>query len=138
MRQIEGSMTLMSDQDILDFADRLFRAVEAGDAAAARQFYASDARIWHNVDGVEQTADECVQTFAQLKQLLPDQKLKIIRREVIPGGFLQQDRLTATLPDGSPFSLSACLVVRMENGFITRVDEYLDSAEIQPLLAFAQ
>lgn len=123
-------------EEILKLADKLFAAVEAGDAEAARVHYAPDATIWHNVDYKDQTVDECVTNFALLKQLLPDQKLHILRRQVTDDGFIQQDRLEATLPDGSPFRLSACLVVSVRDGLITRVEEYLDSAELQPLAAF--
>ena len=59
-----------------------------------------------------------------------------IRREVLEDGFFQQDILRATLPDGTPFVLSACMVVKIENGLIVRVDEYLDSAELAPLRDF--
>ncbi len=48
-------------------------------------------------------------------------------------GFLQQHVLEATLPDGTAWKISACVVVKMENGLITRLDEYLDSAEAKAL-----
>ena len=41
--------------------------------------------------------------------------------------------LEATLPDGTAWSMSACVVVKRENGVITRLDEYLDSAESSAL-----
>ncbi|MCP3734016.1 nuclear transport factor 2 family protein [Sphingomonas sp. RP10(2022)] len=122
--------------DVLKLADGLFAAVEAGDAEAARAYYAPDATIWHNVDYKDQSVDECVRNFALLKRLLPDQKLKILRRQVTDDGFIQQDLLEATLPDGTPYRLSACLVVSVRDGLITRVEEYLDSAELQPLAAY--
>jgi ketosteroid isomerase-like protein len=46
--------------------------------------------------------------------------------------------LEATLPDGTAWKMSACVVIRMENGLITRLDEYLDSAEGKPLRAFGR
>ena len=46
--------------------------------------------------------------------------------------------LEATLPDGTAWALDACLVVRMRDGLITRLDEYLDSAKADVLTAGAR
>jgi ketosteroid isomerase-like protein len=62
----------------------------------------------------------------------------VLRREALSDGFLQQHVLEATLPDGSLFKMSACVVVRVENGVITRLDEYLDSAEASVLRKFGR
>ncbi|MEY4255517.1 MAG: hypothetical protein RLZZ141_744 [Pseudomonadota bacterium] len=69
---------------------------------------------------------------------LPDRNYRVLRREALSDGFLQQHVLEATLPDGSLFKMSACVVVRVENGVITRLDEYLDSAEASVLRKFGR
>ena len=51
----------------------------------------------------------------------------------LPDGFLQQHVLEATLPDGTRWEMPACVIVRIENGHITRLDEYLDSAHAKAL-----
>jgi ketosteroid isomerase-like protein len=61
-----------------------------------------------------------------------------VRREALKDGFLQQHVLEATLPDGTPWKMSACVVVRIENGLITRLDEYIDSAESGALRVFGR
>jgi len=48
----------MTPQDYLDFAKRFVDALEVGDPATVRAFYAPDANIWHNNDHVEQTVDQ--------------------------------------------------------------------------------
>ena len=56
-------------------------------------------------------------------------------RFAFPDGFVQQHNLHVTTVAGEPVSLRACLVVRMGcDGLITRIDEYLDPAELAPLL----
>lgn len=47
----------MSQIDYVAFAQRFVAAIQAGDAEAVRAFYASDAKIWHNIDHIEQTVD---------------------------------------------------------------------------------
>ena len=64
---------------------------------------------------------------------LPDRKYRVIRLEALPDGFLQQHVLEATLPDGTPWAMDACVVVRMKDGLIVRLDEYIDSAKAAEL-----
>ncbi len=128
-------MSELTKDEILEFARHFTRVIEAGDAERAKAFYAPTARIWHNTDYREIGPDENVAIFARLKQALPDMKLIITHLEVIAGGFVQADRLEATLPDGTPFRLSSCTIVKIENGLIVRVDEFIDSAETKPLRA---
>jgi uncharacterized protein len=47
----------------LETADRLFRAVEAGDVEALRSIYASDAVIWHNTDGKTESREQNLETL---------------------------------------------------------------------------
>ncbi len=126
----------MPPTQVLELAERFFRATFAGDAAAARKFYAPDAVIWHNTDRVEIGVEENMRIIEWFARILPDQKCKVIRREVLSDGFLQQDVLEATLPDGSRFTQTSCVIVRMRDGLIVRLDEYVDSAEIEPLRRF--
>jgi ketosteroid isomerase-like protein len=119
----------MTPKDCLDLAERFMTAVQAGDAETVRACYAPDARIWHNNDGIEQTVDQNLRVLAWFARTLPERRYRVLRREALPDGFRQQHVLEAVLPDGTPWSMDACVVVRMENGLITRLDEYIDSAK---------
>ena len=127
----EGGQT--SEQEILDLAERFLHAIQIGDVATMRACYAPGAKIWHNTDDVEQSLDDNVKVLNWFIAKLPDRNYRVLRREALKDGFLQQHVLEATLPDGTRWKMSACVVVRMENGLITRLDEYLDSAEAKPL-----
>ena len=125
----------MTPQDYLEFAERFLSAIQTGDAEAVRACYAPDAKIWHNTDGVEQTIDQNMRLLGWFVRTLPDRKYHVIRREALPDGFLQQHVLEATLPDGTAWSMDACVVVRMQDGLIIRLDEYLDSGRAAALNA---
>ena len=125
----------MTPQDYLEFAERFLSAIQTGDAEAVRACYAPDAKIWHNTDGVEQTIDQNMRLLGWFVRTLPDRKYHVIRREALPDGFLQQHVLEATLPDGTAWSMDACVVVRMQDGLIIRLDEYLDSGRAATLNA---
>jgi ketosteroid isomerase-like protein len=129
---------MQTDQDVLAFADRFVGAIQSGDTDTVRACYAPDAKLWHNTDGIEQTVDQNMKVLDWFIRKLPDRNYRILRREVLPDGFLQQHVLEATLPDGRPFKMSACCVIRMKDGVISRLDEYLDSAEAAVLREFGR
>lgn len=128
----------MTPQQYLDFAERFVGAIQSGDTATVRACYAPDAKLWHNSDGIEQTVDQNMKVLDWFIRTLPDRNYRVVRREPLPDGFLQQHVLEATLPDGSKWAMDACVVVKIENGLITRLDEYLDSARSAELRAFGR
>jgi len=128
----------MTAQEHLDFAERFVGAIQAGDTAAVRACYAPDAKLWHNNDGIEQTVDQNMKVLDWFIRTLPDRNYRVIRREALPDGFMQQHVLEATLPDGTKWAMDACVVVKVENGVITRLDEYLDSAKSGALRNFGR
>ena len=123
----------MTAQEILDFADRYIAALEGDDLEKVRTFYAPEARLWHNTDDIAQDLDISMKSMKWFMRNLPGRRYRVLRREALHDGFLQQHVLEATLPDGTPWSLNACVVIKMENGVITRLDEYLDSAQTTAL-----
>lgn len=128
----------MTPQEYVDFAKRFVGAIQAGDTAAVRACYAPDAKIWHNNDGVEQTVDQNMKVLDWFIRTLPDRNYRVLRVEALPDGFLQQHVLEATMPDGSAWAMDACVVVRMKDGKIVRLDEYIDSAKSAVLRQFGR
>jgi ketosteroid isomerase-like protein len=128
----------MTESDILELAERFMSAIQAGDADAVRDCYAPDARIWHNNDGVEQTVDQNLKVLAWIARKLPNRHYRVLVREALNDGFLQQHVLEAVLPDGTAWAMPACVIVRMKDGKVTRLDEYLDSAHSAALTALGR
>ena len=125
----------MGPQDYIDFAQRFIGAIQSGDIETVRACYAPDAKIWHNNDGLEQTVDQNIRVLKWFVRTLPDRRYRVLRVEPLSDGYLQQHVLEATLPDGTAWAMDACVVVRMKDGLITRLDEYLDSAKADALSA---
>lgn len=128
----------MTPQDHLDFARRFVGAIQSGDTDTVRACYHPDAKLWHNSDGIEQTVDQNMKVLDWFIRTLPDRNYRVTRLEALPDGFMQQHVLEATLPDGTKWAMDACVVVRIENGLITRLDEYLDSAKSAQLRRFGR
>jgi len=114
----------------LELVDRLIRGIEAGDLAAVRSVYAPDVIVWAGFDDRERDVDSSLGVLEWLLSVSTERRYEIVRRIEIEGGVLQQHVLHATTRAGKTFSMPACLVIRVERGLITRVDEYLDPAPV--------
>ncbi|MES2290361.1 MAG: nuclear transport factor 2 family protein [Pseudomonadota bacterium] len=128
----------MDENQILEFAERFVGAIQTGDVEAVRACYAPDAKLWHNTDDIEQTVDQNMAVLAWFIKTLPDRFYRVLYRAAVKDGFVQQHILEATLPDGTKWKMFACVVVRIENGVIVRLDEYLDSAQAKALRTFGR
>jgi ketosteroid isomerase-like protein len=62
---------------------------------------------------------------------VPERHYTRRRLEVFEGGFVEQHLLRGKLADGREVSLAACIVCKVRDGRITRLDEYFDSAELE-------
>ncbi len=112
----------------VELARRLFAAIEAGDIETVREMYAPDARIWHNTDGVVQTPAENLRTPRWVVENVSDLRYTDLNCQPTATGFVQQHVLRATGPNGAAIELPACIVATVDDGHISRIDEYLDSA----------
>ncbi len=117
----------------LELCEQLFSAIIRGDIDAVRAIYAEDAVIWHNNDGVEQSPDQNLRVLRWVVRNVKDLRYEEIRRHETPTGFVQQHVLRGTSPNGVVLEVPACIVCTVVDGRITRLDEYLDSAQIAPL-----
>ena len=114
---------------------RFFAALEAGDIAALREIYATDAVIWHNDDLIEQSVEDNLRVLAGLHRVVSGLRYDVIRRVPAPDGVLQQHVLRGRLPDGAEVELHAAMYLRVGDGHITRIEEYLDSAKRETIKA---
>ncbi len=117
-----------------DVAEKLFAAIEAGDTETVRSLYAPDMTVWHNDDGLTQSADDNLRVMGWMAKHLPGVRYTEVRRAITGAGFVQQHVLVATNRAGRTVAMPACIVAEVVDGRITRVDEYLDSAHVAELM----
>lgn len=116
----------MSSEDTII---RFFAALEAGDIDTVRAIYAPDALIWHNDDLVDQPVEENLKVLTGLHKAVSGLHYEIIRRAPVADGVIQQHVLRGTLPNGQEVALHAAMYLRVKDGHVTRIEEYLDSAK---------
>lgn len=119
----------------LEVADRLFSSIMKGDIDGVRDVYDPACTIWHNNDNTEQNVDQNLRVLAWVVKNIGNLRYEDVRRHETPTGFVQQHVLRGTGPSGKAVEIAACIVCKVENGRITRLDEYLDSAQVTPLFS---
>jgi uncharacterized protein len=69
-----------------------------------------------------------------LGENLKDLRYEVVARHFWDDGYVQQQVVHGTLvKNGEPFAMPTCMNVTVRDGLVTRLDEYLDSAHLQPL-----
>ena len=119
----------------LDVVDAMFRALEAGDFDAYRLTVTTDTTVWTNFDGREQTFDQVLNTVTWLHGAVTDLQYDIVRRELIPGGVVQQHVLRGSAPDGTVLAMPATVWCTVTDGLVSRMEEYLDPRGVKALFS---
>lgn len=119
--------------DALDLVDRLITAIEAGDLEGVRACYTPTTTVWANFDQRDRDLESSMRVLSWLVENTTSRRYEILRRIEIEGGVLQQHVLHGVAAaTGKDYAMPACLVIRIEDGRIAHVDEYLDPAVMQP------
>jgi uncharacterized protein len=122
----------VNHDEIEALAARFFAAIESGDIDTVASTYADDAIIWHNFDQVEQRKDDNLRTLAYVVRTVAGRSYDDVRRVILDDGFVQQHVLRGTVAGGA-LEVPAMLRVWVSDGRITRLDEYLDTAQVAVL-----
>ena len=129
----------MAEQDdIRAMAQRFFDAIEAGDIETMQGSFTPDAEIWHNTDELIVSPAQTAQTLTGMVARIKDREYAERQLTTFPGGFVQQHVLKGKrVHDDGEVRLPCAIICKVENGKITRLDEYFDSAHVAEFRKFA-
>ena len=128
-------MPTTTAQTIVDVADRLFAAIERGDAAGVDRLWSNDIAVWRVGARRDNDKARAMRVIDWFVTATTQRRYEILDRQLFDGGFVQQHILHATGHAAQSISLRVCIVIRVgTRGMIDRIDEYFDPAEIAPLL----
>ncbi len=120
---------------VADVADRLFAAIESGEAATVERLWDDDVLVWKSGEPVDREKKRALRVIDWFMDTTTERRYEILDRQFFDGGFVQQHVLHATGRNGGSISMRVCLVIKLgANGLINRIDEYFDPAELEPLL----
>ncbi|MEO5900235.1 MAG: nuclear transport factor 2 family protein [Ilumatobacteraceae bacterium] len=127
-------MTTLDTTQTEALADLLVRSIMSGDIETLRnEVYSPDVVIWHNFDQIEQRLEDNLKVMAWMGKTLTKMSYDEIHVQVTPHGYVQQHVLRGTTKSGVAIEVPACLIVSITDGKITRLDEYLDTAQVAAL-----
>ncbi|MBV8928001.1 MAG: nuclear transport factor 2 family protein [Mycobacteriaceae bacterium] len=119
---------------IAAIADRLFSAIEAGDADTVADMWADDITVWQLGDGKTRDKTRALRVIEWFMAATTERHYDVLSRQALDGGFVQQHVLHGTARDGTPYSMRVAIIIAVgADGRITRVDEYFDPAALDPL-----
>jgi ketosteroid isomerase-like protein len=120
---------------VADVAERLFAAIEKGDAAAVEALWDDEVLVWKSAEPEDQIKKRALRVIFWFMGTTTERRYEILDRQFFDGGFVQQHVLHATGRNGGSISMRVCIVIKVgANGLISRIDEYFDPAAIAPLL----
>lgn len=119
---------------INDIADAFFNAIERGDGQGLAALWADDVVVWRQGGGRERDKPRGLKVIEWFVDATADRRYEILDRQIFDCGFVQQHNVHAHAKSGAPLSFRACLVVKVgADSLITRIDEYLDPADLAAL-----
>ena len=120
---------------VTEVADRLFAAIESGDADTVEKMWDDDVLVWKSAEPEEQVKTRALRVISWFMGTTTERRYEILDRQFFDDGFVQQHILHATSRKGGSIALRVCIVTKVgANGLITKIDEYFDPAELEPLL----
>lgn len=120
---------------IIAVADQLGGHFAARDVDGIARLYAPDATIWHNNDGITQSAAENLAGLGSLFSCVEQIGYRDVRRTILADGVVQQHILFGRAHDGREFAMPICMILKIKDGQIIRMEEYLDPAPLLAVLA---
>jgi len=120
---------MTTDLAPLEVAERLFAAIQGGDIDGVRAIYHPDIEVWHNYDQVSQGCEDNLRVLGWMVRRVKSLCYEEIRRYETTDGFAQQHVLRGTAPNGAELEVPAALFCTVKGGQITRIEEYLDTAQ---------
>ena len=124
-----------NQNDHVKLADDLRGRIEAGDVEGVDALYDDRAIVWRNIDNRELVKKQMLRVIEFLATQVTDLRYEDVRVQATETGYVQQHTLKCVAANGKPVEVRACLVVTVENGKVLRLDEYLDSAAMAPLMS---
>lgn len=114
-------------QALVDLAHRFIAVAAARDIEGMRALYHPDLIMWHNTDQLELSREEHLESYVRNNMLVKAIHYSNIRVTPFENGYVQQHSIRAEIEGGREMNIACCLVARVEDGKIKRLEEYYDS-----------
>jgi len=126
---------MTADLMLNDVANRMFDAVQRGEIGALAALWSDDVTVWRQGGGRDRDKQRALKVIEWFVDATVDRRYEVLDRQLFDGGFVQQHNVHASAKNGTPLTFRACLLVKVDSdGLVTRIDEYLDPADLTLLM----
>lgn len=116
-----------------DVVDQMFHCIQTRDISGLAALYHDDIAIWHNFTNRAQSKAENLQALGALIKAVAEIRYEVLERHELGNRVIQRHNLHCTTPGGGKFAIPASIYFTIEDGKIRRIEEYLDTAQVNPL-----
>lgn len=121
----------MSPTEMEAMSQRVRAAYRARDPEAMADLYSPDAVIWHSNDALSIPIERHIETFLHNSAGMAEFHYEDIQLDAIEGGYVQRHRSHGKMKSGEEFELYACVFYTVNDGRITKAEEYWDVAPLR-------
>jgi len=126
---------MTADLTLNDVANRMFDAIQRGEIGALAALWSDDVTVWRQGGGRDRDKQRALKVIEWFVDATVDRRYEVLDRQLFDGGFVQQHNVHASAKNGTPLTFRACLLVKVDSdGLVTRIDEYLDPADLTLLM----
>lgn len=116
-----------------EVCESLFTALSAGDFETVRYLCSPELHASQN-NGPAMNLETLLDFTAAVLGVVEHFRYENAIRSGTESGFVEEHLVRGTLPDGSELNLAACVVGEIQDGKVTYLREYVDSAQASGLI----
>jgi ketosteroid isomerase-like protein len=125
----------MSEQEFNAVIERFLKAIETCSETALHEVYRDDIVIWHSFTNATMAKDASIAMLAGLWREGVRIRYAFDDQLVVGNRGVRRHRVEATTRGGRRFVMHVAMFATVEGGQIIRLDEYVDSKEVEALRA---
>lgn len=116
-----------------EIARSLFNAFESGDMDAVRSLCSADFKAKQNLN-TEFDLDTLIHFSQAVSSVVSNFRYEDIQCSGTEEGFVEEHIVCGEFSDGTPLALAACVVATVQDGKVTHLREYVDTAAASGLI----
>ena len=121
----------MNDKEAEEFSKELLERLERSTPEHLGELFAPGGIVWHNHDRVDMTWEDDVVMLPEFRKQVQGQKYQYVYSAGTTDGFVLMFVMTGTRTNGEAMQMHNCCVVKMRDGKILRIDEYVDPNTVE-------
>ncbi len=125
--------TSQNTESACALVDRFFNAFATKDLDTLSACLTPDAVIWHSFDGICARREQALKSWQNIFAAVPGMAVADIRQEEVPGGVIRRHLMILIDSQGNKKGMAATIFVSVNDGLISRVDEYISPSAFLPV-----